>query len=300
MYCFRFKRGENNKLLYNKIFNSEYQNEFRNHFSFGIGYKYWEQSPAGTLYFNPVVDENGQLKSSISSVTTSEFILTMRYAPNEQFYQGKTYRIPMSNKYPVFSFRFSNGIKGFLGGEYNYQNFAFSVLKRFFVSPVGYTDVFVEYGQIFGTVPYPLLFIHRANQTYSYQFQSYNLMNFLEFLSDRYVALNVDHYFNGAIFNKIPLLKKLKWREVATMKLLYGTISHKNDPEYNPDVFEFPLTDNGLPLSTSLEQKPYIEASVGIANIFKLFRIDVVKRFSYLDHPGVDGIGIRGRFKVDF
>ncbi|MBP6335321.1 MAG: carboxypeptidase-like regulatory domain-containing protein [Bacteroidia bacterium] len=294
------KRGENNKLLYNNIFNFEYMNEFRNHFSFGLGFKNWEQSPAGTLYFKPVTNDDGQIVSSVSSVTTSEFIINLRYAPNEQFYQGKTYRIPMPSKNPVFSLRVASGIKDLAGGEYDYQNFAFSVLKRYYISPIGYTDIFVEYGQLFGTVPYPLLFIHRANQTYSYQFQSYNLMNFLEFMSDRYVALNVDHYFNGAIFNKVPLLKKLKWREVVTMKLLYGDISDKNMPENNPDLFEFPLTDEGLPLTYSLEQKPYIEASVGIANIFKLFRVDLVKRFTYLEHPGVAELGIRARFKIDF
>ena len=119
-------------------------------------------------------------------------------------------------------------------------------------------------------------------------------------MSDQYVAFNIDHYFNGFIFNRLPLLKKLKLREVVTMKLLYGGISDKNRPENNSSLYKFPLTDQGLTLTHSLEKKPYIEASVGIANIFKLFRIDLIRRFSYLEHPGVDGLGIRGRFKFDF
>ncbi len=294
-----FKRGENNKLLYNRIFNVEYLNEFRNHFSATLGLKRWEQKPAGTIYFTPASGENGPVQD-VNSVITSEIILNLRYAPNEQFYQGKTYRIPMLNKYPVFTLRIAGGFKGLAGAEYDYQNVSFNLLKRIYLSPVGYTDVFVEASNIFGTLPYPLLAIHRANQTYSYQLQSYNLMNFLEFVSDHYVALNIDHYFNGFIFNKLPLFKKLKLREVMTMKLLYGGIREENRPENNPALFNLPLTDDGLPLTHSLEKKPYIEASVGIANIFKLFRIDVIKRFSYLEHPGVDEIGIRGRFKFDF
>lgn len=294
-----FKRGENTKLLYNKIFNLEYLNEFRNHFSVGLGFKRWEQSAAGSLYFNPVV-YNDFPQTEIPSLTTSEVIVNLRYAPHEQFYQGKTYRIPMFNRYPIFSLRVAAGFKGLAGGEQDYQNISFSVMKRFYPSPIGYTDMFLEYGQIFGTVPYPLLSIHRANQTYSYQLQSYNLMNFLEFVSDRYVAFNIDHYFNGFIFNKLPLLKKLKLREVVTMKVLYGGISDKNLPQNNTSLYKFPLTNDGQTLTHSLEKKPYIEASIGIANIFKLFRIDLIRRFSYLEHPGVDEIGIRGRFKFDF
>jgi len=294
-----FKRGENTKLLYNKIFNLEYLNEFRSHFSLGLGYKHWEQSPAGSLYFNPVA-YNDFPQYEVPSLTTSELIVNLRYAPHEQFYQGKTYRIPMFNRFPIFSLRVAAGIKGLAGGEQDYQNVAFSVMKRFYPSPIGYTDMFLEFGQVFGTVPYPLLDIHRANQTYSYQLQSYNLMNFLEFVSDQYIAFNVDHYFNGFIFNKLPLLKKLKLREVVTMKVLYGGITEKNRPENNSSLYKFPLTNDGQTLTHTLEKKPYIEASVGIANIFKLFRIDLIKRFSYLEHPGVDGIGIRGRFKFDF
>jgi len=294
-----FKRGENTKFLYNKIFNIEYLNEFRNHFSVGFGYKHWEQKAAGTLYFNPLAYENG-IPDAVNSLTTSELIINLRYAPNEQFYQGKTYRTPMFNRFPIFSLRVAAGFKGLAGGEQDYQNISFSMTKRFYPSPIGYTDLFVEYGQIFGTVPYPLLAIHRANQTYSYQLQSYNLMNFLEFVSDQYIAFNIDHYFNGFIFNKLPLIKKLKLREVVTMKLLYGGISNKNLPENNQSLYKFPLTEEGKTLTHTLEKKPYIEASIGIANIFKLFRVDLIRRFSYLEHPGVDEIGIRGRFKFDF
>ena len=125
-------------------------------------------------------------------------------------------------------------------------------------------------------------------------------MNFLEFISDQYVALDVHHYFNGFFFNKIPLFKKLKWREVATIKLLYGIISDNNNPDLHNDLFKLPLDQFGEPQSFSLKRKPYVEVSVGISNIFKIIRVDLIKRLSYTDNPHVDEYGIRARAKFDF
>jgi hypothetical protein len=159
--------------------------------------------------------------------------------------------------------------------------------------------VTAETGKIFGKVPYPLLFIHRANQTLSYQKDSYNLMNCLEFVSDQYVSLNIDHCFNGFIFNKIPLLKRLKLRELVTCKILYGVVRNENDPSKQNDLFKFPTDNVGIPLTYSLEKKPYIEASIGISNILKIFRIDLIKRFTYIDHPNVSELGLRVQFRFD-
>ncbi|HEY4787190.1 MAG TPA: DUF5686 family protein, partial [Bacteroidales bacterium] len=291
------KRGVNNKLLYNKILRIEHLNEFENHFSYTVGYNYMRQSPGGDLYFNPINYISGF--NNIQRINMSEAYIILRYAPHEQFYQGKIYRIPIANKYPVFQLQYNAGAK-FLNNDYNYSNIKFSITKRFYPSILGYTDVIWEAGKIFGKVPYPLLFIHRANQTYSYQITSYNLMNFLEFVSDQYTSLNVDHCFNGFIFNKIPLLKKLKLREVATCKVLYGSVSKTNNPEYQSGLFKFPTDNAGNPITYTLEKQPYVEASVGISNIFRFFRIDLVKRLTYLDHPNVASTGIRARFKFDF
>ncbi|PBQ32816.1 hypothetical protein CNR22_13880 [Sphingobacteriaceae bacterium] len=293
-----FKRGSNTKWLYNTIFNVEYLNEFKNHFSFSVGYKNWIQQAAGTLHYNTSDYTNTAL--DLKNLQSSEASLTLRWAPNEQFYQGKTYRIPVSYKNPIFTLRYIKGMKGFLGGQYDYQNISLNVSKRFYFSQLGYTDVVLEGGKIIGTVPFPLLTIHRANQSYAYQLQSYNLMNFLEFVSDEYASVNIDHCFNGFFFNKIPLLRRLKWREAVTLKVLYGRISTSNLPSLTNDLYRFPVSDDGTPITYSLTKQPYIEGSVAIANIFKFFRIDLVKRFTYLDHPGISQLGLRLRFKFDF
>ena len=153
---------------------------------------------------------------------------------------------------------------------------------------------------IFGTLPFPLLKVHRANQTYAYQLESYNLMNFLEFLSDKYAAVNVTHNFGGFFFNRIPLLRRLKWREMASFKGLWGGLDDANRPTAENGLLHFPTDANGTPLTYTLEKQPYLEASVGIANIFKFFRVDYVRRLTYLDLPNAPKWGIRARFRLEF
>ncbi len=292
------KRGTNDKLLYNKIINIGYLCEFNNHFSYEVGLQYLKQNPAGSLKFNTIDYNDG--KYDIPSITTTQVMLTLRYAPHEQFYQGKNYRIPMFNKYPIFEVRYSASQKDVLKSDYTVQHLAIRVFKQVNLAPLGYTLVTAEAGKVFGHVPYPLLQIHRANQTYSYQLYSYNLMNFLEFISDQYIAFDVQHYFNGFFFNKIPLFKRLKWREVATFKFLFGEITDNNNPDLHNDLFKLPLDLNGEPQSFSLKRSPYIEVSVGIANIFKIIRVDLIKRLSFLEHAHVDEFGVRARAKFDF
>jgi hypothetical protein len=296
-FLLSFKRGINDKWLYNSNFKVDYVHELANHFSYTLGFKNWKQQPAGSLEYNKV--DNG-VPVSVENIITSEFSTELRWAPHEQFYQGKVYRIPIINKYPIFTFRFIGGVKGIWNSGYNYQNLSARMEKRMYMSQLGYSDIVAEAGYIFGNqIPYPLLTIHRANQTYAYQLNSYNLMNFQEFVSDHYASVSLDHHFNGLFFNRVPLLKKLNLREVFSVKALWGGIREENDPTKNPSLIQFPQTA-GETTSFSLGKEPYIEGSVGITNIFKLIRVDYIKRFTYLNHPYVASQGIRVRFKFDF
>lgn len=292
-----FKRGIDDKIFYNKTLNFEYLNEFENHFSFKIGYNYTKLAAGGNLFFT--LSDDIPQTNTIPYITISEAYVGLRFAPNEKFYEGKQYRAVLPSVSPVFQFRSAFGFE-FLESYYTYQKFQFRTTKRFYVSIVGYTDLAFEVGKIFGQVSYPVMFIHNANQTYSYQKYSYNMMNFLEFVSDQYVALNIDHSFNGFIFNKIPLLKKLKFREVVSLKMLYGGITDQNDPAQNPNLLRFPADNNGVPLTYTLEDKPHIEGSIGISNILRVFRVDLIKRFNYLDNPNVTSLGFRVQFVLDF
>lgn len=288
-----FKRGTNDKYYYNDFYRLDYVHEFENRFSYTLGFRNLKQAPAGSLYFNNVF-------GSTPSITTTELALNLRYAPHEQYYQGKIYRTPIKGPYPVFSFDYIAGIKNAFGGDYSYHNLHLRIDKRVYLSQFGFSDVITEGGYVIGQVPYPLLNIFSANQTFAYNLYSYNLMNFLEFVADRYVTLNIDQHFMGFFFNKIPLLKKLKLREVVSFKGAYGSVSDTNNPYLQPTLFQFPVTSDGRPITYALGNTPYIEGSVGIENIFKVLRIDLVRRFNYLDHPEVAQWGIRGRLRFEF
>ena len=288
-----FKRGLNDKYLYNDNYKLDYVHEYENHFSYSIGVRSLKQTPAGSLYFINNMGNN-------TSLTTTEVALQLRYAPNEKFYQGKRYRIPIPGPYPIITFDYVAGLKNVFGGDHSYHNLHLRFDKRVFVSQLGFSDVSLEGGQILGKVPYPLLNIFSANQTYAYSLYSYNLMNFLEFVADRYATVNIDQHFMGFFFNKIPLFKKLKWRETVSFKGAWGEVSAQNDPAKDPSLYQYPVTGTGQPITYGLGPQPYMEGSVGIENIFKLIRVDLVKRFTYLDHPNVSPLGIRVRLKFDF
>jgi hypothetical protein len=296
-FLLSFKRGANDRWLYNDIFRLDYVREYSNRFSYSLGFKHWVQEAAGSLRF---VKDGDNRPENVSELTTSELSLQLRWAPNEQFYQGKIYRIPIVNRHPIFTLRITKALKGLMNSSFDYAKFQASVEKRVFLSQFGFSDVMLEGGYTLGQVPYPLLTIHRANQTYAYQLNSYNLMNFLEFVSDRYVSMNVDHHFNGFLFNRVPLLQKLNLREIISGKVIFGGLRDENDPAKNKEQLYFPQNSLGQPMTFALNRGPYIEGSVGIGNIFKLLRLDLVRRFTYLDNPGVSNWGLRGRIRFDF
>lgn len=296
-FLLSIKRGQSDKMFYNKTFKLEHINEFENHFSYTIGYKYNQMAPGGNLYFN--YSNYNEHRNDVDHINVSEFNVSLRYAPNESFYQGKTFRVQNYNRYPILELRYTVGNK-LWGNDYNYHNLRVNLRKRMYWSVLGYSDVVLEGGKIFGKVPYPLLHIPQANQSYSYQIESYNLMNFMEFAVDQYASLLVDHTFNGFFFSKIPLISKLGLREHVSMKMLYGSTTDHNNPEKNSGLFQLPLNTDGSKAAYVMGDAPYIEGSVGIGNLFKIFRIDLVKRFNYLDHSHVSEWGLRMRFRLDF
>lgn len=297
-FLLSFKRGNNDKYLYNDFYKVDYVHEYENHFSYSIGLRRWTQSPAGSLsYVNEV---NNGIQNSVNSITTAEITAQLRYAPHEQFYQGKIYRVDIPNRYPIFTLDYTQGLKNVFDGQYAYKNLHFQVDKRFYLSQLGYADVSGAAGNVFGQVPFPLLSIPRANQTYAYDLYSYNLMNFLEFVNDHYESIMIDQHFNGFIFNKIPLFKRLKWRETLSFKSLWGGLRDENNPSLHQSLFQLPVDENGRPTTFALGRTPYIEGSVGIENIFKFVRVDLVRRFTYLDNPDVAKWGIRTRVLFTF
>jgi hypothetical protein len=296
-FLLSIKRGESDLLTYNDQFKIDYVHEYLNHFSYKVEFRSWNQASGGALVFQ---NTENNLSHIINNLQTTDLSLELRYAPHEKFYQGKLYRTPIPDKYPIFTLRYDQGFKGLLKGQYNYQSLTANITKRFYLSQLGFADVEAEGGYIFNKLPFPLLDIHHANQSYALQLESYNLMNYLEFVSDHYASINVDHHFNGLFFNRIPLIEKLKWREVVSFKSLWGGLRSENNPANDPALFQFPIRENGQFITHSLNNGPYMEASAGIENIFKLVRLDVVRRLSYLDNVDAPKWGVRARVKFQF
>jgi hypothetical protein len=295
-FLLSIRRGTSDYWLYNKIFRVDYVKDFENHFSYNLEFKNWNQQPAGTLSYQL----NNPGNNMVHDLTTTEMDLGLRYAPHEKILQGTMYRHTIYSKYPIISINISHDFKGILNGSYSYTNLSANIFKRFYLSQLGYTDVTVQGGLLLGQVPFPLLNIIPANQTYLYDYNAYNMMNFLEFVSDHYVGLNVTHSFSGFLLNKVPLVDHLKLREFISFKILYGGLRNENNPLYTSNLYKLPVGLNGSSGTYPLGSTPYIEAGIGIGNIFKLIRIDVIRRFNYLDHPGTTPYGLRFSFIPDF
>ena len=239
-----------------------------------------------------VWDETNTL---IKDITTTELGISLRYAPGETFVNTKQRRVPVSLDAPQFTLSHTLGVKGVLGGEYNFNLTEASIRKRFWFGSWGKLDVTLRAGAQWNKVPFPLLNLPMANLSYITQHnESFNLINNMEFLNDRYGSLALTYDMNGKLFNRIPLIKKLKWREIFRIRGLYGTLTDKNNPykNHDSDLFLFPMR-NGQPTSFVMGKTPYVEASVGIYNIFKLLHIEYVRRLTYTDIPGVKKDGIR-------
>jgi hypothetical protein len=293
------QRGSNLRMQYQHIASIQYVREHRGGLAYTPSFYWKEYKPAGFLrYEYQTVGDPGYFVKP--SIVTAEAGLFLRFAPNEKFYQGTVYRFPMLTKYPVFTLSYKAGLKGVLGAEYNYHKLAFTLFKNVFMAPLGRAQVTIEAGRTFGVVPFPFLDIHRANQSYQFDWYSYNLMNFMEFASDKYLAFTAHENLNGFFFNKIPLLKKLKLREVGSFKLLWGGLDKANRPTPENRLLLFPKDDDGATYLNTLEKKPYMEASVGIANIFRLLRVDYLWRLSYKNLPNVDKWGIRFSIQAGF
>ena len=291
-----FTTGSNDYWLYNKIFTVAYVKDFENHFSYNIAIKNWNQQAAGTLIFQ----DNDASHTLVHNLTTSEVQLGLRYAPHEQIIQGTLYRQTILSKYPIINVQINHGFTGFLHSSYTYNNIYSNIYKRFYFSQLGYSDVTLLGGILLGKVPFPLLNISPANQSVVYDPDSYNQMHYLEFVTDHYVGLNFTQSFSGFFLNKIPLIEHLKWREYLSAKILYGGLRTENNPVYTKGLYDFPASVNGATGTYAFGNTPYIEGGAGIGNIFKIIRVDYVRRFNYLSHPGVAANGIKLTFSPDF
>ncbi|WP_074493219.1 DUF5686 and carboxypeptidase-like regulatory domain-containing protein [Mucilaginibacter polytrichastri] len=291
-----FHSGTTDYWIYSKFFRVDYVKDFENHFSYNVSVKNWDQQAAGTLVFQ----NNDAANTLVNHLVTTEISVGLRFAPHEKILQGTESRHTIHSKYPIFNLQINQGIKGPFNGSYNYTNVTANIYKRFYMSQLGYADITFVGSYLAGKVPFPLLNISPANQSIAYNDDAYNQMNYLEFVSDHYAGINFTQSFNGFFLNKIPLISHLKWREYLSFKILYGGLRTENDPLYAKNLYQFPAAAGGANGTYALGKTPYIEAGAGIGNIFKFIRVDMIRRFNYLDHPGISTYGVKFSFSPDF
>ena len=225
----------------------------------------------------------------VNRISTAEIAVNTRFAYREKFVSGEFERVSLGTRYPILELQTAFGIPNLLGSDYEYQKVVGRIKQRVPIGQFGYFKYSVEGGRMWGTLAYPLLIIHAGNETFYYDDEAYNMMNFFEFISDRYASLHFEHHLDGFLFNKVPLFRKLKWREVWTAKLLYGELDSKHQRE-----MQF------LPTMNALGDDPFVEMSAGIENILKFVRVDGLWRLTYRDNPNVPLFTVRLKFHLDF
>jgi len=282
---------------FNEVFPS-FRRELFKGFSQRVAFRYWSFEPSYPIgFYREPGDAIIPGVVSLERFQTSEVILESRYARDETYIQNGNERISLGlRKWPAITFRYTHGIQGLFGADYSYNKIKLQVDKRIRMGLLGLGQLTIAGEYIPDVLPYPLLGVHLGNQAPLNNPFAYNLMNFGEFVSDRYVTIRHRQYLEGLVMNRIPLMNKLKWRLVASTNIIYGELSQKNrdliavqtpagTPAYPTDYFT---------------GTPYIEVGYGVENIFHFFRVDFIHRLTYLDRPEARKFGIVGtiQFKL--
>jgi len=286
-----FKRRENNLLTYQQKIQMSYYRESYGGFAFNINLRRLREWATPFVPFNEI-QPDGSLKPK-DFYTSSQAELHLRYAPGEKFYESRNARYPIHLDAPILTLTQTFARKGLLGSDHNYNRTEAGIRKRFWLSPLGYADLLVQGGKIWERAPYPLLLMPNANLSYTIQEETFALLDPMEFIHDQYVSWDATWKLKGACINRIPLVKRLKLRETVGFRGWYGTLSDSNNPLIQgAGLYQLPAN------TTFMDDKPYMEMSVGISNILKVIRLDYVWRLSYRHREGVPDNGVR--IKLEF
>ena len=301
-----------------------YDREWYNGMKLNASFTRTSNRAVDALFYQRLGTDEGVIRNGMSALTrdpskwtgslrTSEFKVGFSFEPGAAYSNTKQRRIKINKDAPIISVSHTMGLKIF-GGQYDYNVTEVGLYKRLYV-PAGWGYISSDFraGIQWSKVPFPLLIHPATNQSYILEDNTFSLISNLEFLNDRYAQAMIEWDMCGKIFNRIPLLKKLKWREMIGVNVLYGQLSDKNNPASSnytdSDLFFFPghfvsdgkggtVYENN---TVNMSQKtPYIELRLGVHNIFKLLHIEYIRRMTYRDTPNVNKDGIRFNFRMQF
>ena len=282
-----FSSGSNGKLTNINLSNVAIEMEPVKNLTFEMGFSYRtleSASPTFSLdYYTDIA--NGITKSDVKQ---SEVSLQVEYTPKRKTIGYAVERQNVDNPYSRFFVNYSHGFKGLIDSDFQYDKIQLYYKQPIIIGPLGRTNIIMEVGKTFGTVPLGLMSVIPGNQTFFTRENTFSNLNFYEFVSDEYATLQWNHNFGGRLFSRIPFMRKLNWREMVSVKGVYGSISDENRA-INASGLIYNAPENG-----------YWEYSAGIGNIFKLFRVDFAWRGNYLNTPDTNRFSVKGSFGFKF
>ncbi|HRH69813.1 MAG TPA: DUF5686 family protein [Flavobacteriales bacterium] len=283
-----FRRTPNDKLTLVDEYKAYLDREWFMGFSNMLMFRHRTMFPRGALEY--VGFSDAQEPELINSITTAEVMLYTRFAYKEKYVAGDFTRVSLGTVYPAVELQLTQGLQGVLNGDYEYTKVIGRIQHRLQFGTLGFLKYTVTAGKIFsGPLPYPLLVLHAGNETFYFDELAFNTMNYFEFISDRSASMFLEHHFDGLFLNRIPLFRRLKWREVVGFKGVVGRL----DPKHRTEM-------ELLPFSYDLNGGPFAELSLGIENILKVLRIDAVRRLTYHDHANTRDWALRFKLNITF
>lgn len=260
---------------------------------FNTGIRWQSNRTAGNLHYF-TLDGN-----EVKKIRMTDINVGINYNPGVTYVNTKQQRLPINLDSPEIGISHTMGFKGFMGGQYHSNITKVSIYKRQWLGSFGYLD-FHAVGQAqWNKVPFPMLILPPVNLSYFESEASVSLMRDWEFLNDRQVFASLSWDMNGKLLNRIPLIKKLKWREYFAVKGVWGNLTDKNNPyleknQGDTELFKFPSK------SHVMNNTPYWECVAGVHNIFKFFAVEYVRRLTYLNNENISKWGIRFGFSMTF
>ncbi|MCH2084662.1 MAG: DUF5686 and carboxypeptidase regulatory-like domain-containing protein [Saprospiraceae bacterium] len=288
-----FRRNIYQKLIQVEEAKVYFERYWKNGFSNRLTLLHRYMDPYGNLTaqgagFNyAFLPDQNALTDVDTTIRTTEFIFKTRYAYKENYVDAGYERVSLGSKYPIIELQYTLGAKGVLNSDYNYHKLSLFYRHYFLINPIGWTSYRFKAGKIFGTLPFLLAEVHPGNEAYFSSRGAFNTMNRYEFASDTYFSLFLEHHFDGYLMNKIPLIRKLQLRTLISFKAVIGSLSEKNknaNLNYKNDFSQIPDFQTYTGFRTP-DRTPFMEAGVGIENIFKVFRVEAMWRLNYLDNP---------------
>ncbi len=274
--------GKNDKLLHIQNFETGIEHDLFKSLTLKVFYTQKKIMPTKRIHF---LDLQG---NKIAAIRQSEISLRARLGINEEHISSVFNRQSFGSLYPIIEIQYTRGIPDFLKSDYNYHKLTVGLRHFITYGFFGKTNYYVEAGKLFGNVPFPLLKLHEGSSGLAYDMYAFNLMNYYEFASNKYISFFAEHHFNGLILNKIPLLRKLELREVVYAKGVWGSLKGST-----PGIMQFPDYMSDV-------KKPYLEIGLGIENIFNFLSINYFRRLTHIKKSQVRKNGIFLGFHVNF